>query len=116
MAQAPATYIGVFYGRNGTAVVAQDFTKDHELATKALRIPYGGYGAFTSPYLSLRDLVKRMPGDGERRSILLISSGIDYFRGNFGPTSPDWTPRSKARKRQHQHLDFVRSRCRPWRT
>jgi len=92
MAQAPTTYIGVFYGRNGTAMVGQDFTKDHELATKALRIPYGGYGAFTSPYLSLRDLVKRMPGDGERRSILLISSGIDYFRGNFGPTSPDLDP------------------------
>jgi len=33
-----------------------------------------------------------MPGDGERRSILLISSGIDYFRGNFGPTSPDLDP------------------------
>jgi hypothetical protein len=92
MAQPPTTYIGVFYGRNGTAMVGQDFTKDHEQAAKALRIPYGGYGAFTSPYLSLRDLVKRMPGDGERRSILLISSGIDYFRGNFGPTSPDLDP------------------------
>lgn len=92
MSQPPTTYIGVFYGRNGTAMVGQDFTKDHELAAKALRIPYGGYGAFSSPYLSLRDLVKRLPGDGERRSILLISSGIDYFRGNFGPTSPDLDP------------------------
>ena len=89
MAQPPSTYIGVFYGRNGAAMIAQDFTKDHELAGKALRLPLGGFGAFSSPYLSLRDLIKRLPGEGERRSILVISSGIDYFRGNFGPNSPD---------------------------
>ncbi len=89
VAQPPSTYIGVFYGRNGTAMIAQDFTKDHDLAGKALRIPLGGFGAFSSPYLSLRDLIKRLPGEGQRRSILVISSGIDYFRGNFGPTSPD---------------------------
>src|SRR5208282_5190539 len=56
---------------------------------KALRIPIGGRGAFSSPYLELQDLIKRLPANGERRSILLISSGLDYFRGNFGPTSPD---------------------------
>jgi hypothetical protein len=87
--QPPSTYIAVFYGRNGSAVVGQDFTQDHVLAAKALRIPYGGYGAFTSPYLELQDLIKRLPGEGQRRSILMVSSGIDYFRGNFGPTSPD---------------------------
>lgn len=89
MTQPPSTYIGVFYGRNGTAMIAQDFTKDHELAGKALRIPLGGFGAFSSPYLSLQDLIKRLPGEGQRRSIVVFSSGIDYFRGNFGPTSPD---------------------------
>jgi hypothetical protein len=89
LAQPPTTYIGVFYGRNGTAMIAQDFTKDHELAGKALRIPLGGFGAFSSPYLSLEDLIKRLPGEGQRRSIVVFSSGIDYFRGNFGPTSPD---------------------------
>ena len=92
MAQPPTTYIGVFYGRNGAAMVAQDFTKDHAVAAKALRIPYGGFGAFSSPYLELEDLIKRLPGAGERRSIMLISSGIDYFRGNFGPISPDVDP------------------------
>lgn len=92
MAQPPTTYIGVFYGRNGAAMVGQDFTKDHAAAAKALRIPYGGFGAFSSPYLELQDLIKRLPGEGERRSILLISSGIDYFRGNFGPISPDVDP------------------------
>ena len=92
MAQPPTTYIGVFYGRNGEATVAQDFTKDHAVAAKALRIPFGGFGAFSSPYLELEDLIKRLPGAGERRSVLLISSGIDYFRGNFGPISPDVDP------------------------
>jgi hypothetical protein len=91
-AQPPTTYVGVFYGRNGTAAVAQDFTKDHQLAAEALRIPYGRYGAFSSPYLELQDLIKRLPGAGERRSILLISSGIDYLHGGFGPTTPDLDP------------------------
>jgi hypothetical protein len=88
-AQPPTTYIAVAYGRNGAAMLAQDFTNDHALAAKALRIPIGGRGAFSSPYLALQDLMKRWPSTGDRRSILLISSGIDYFRGNFGPTSPD---------------------------
>jgi VWFA-related protein len=92
MAQQPTTYVGVFYGRNGAAVVAQDFTKDHEQAAKALRIPFGGFGAFTSPYLELQDLIKRLPGEGQRRSIVLLSSGVDYLRGNFSPYSPDLDP------------------------
>lgn len=85
------TYVSVFYSRNGSAVVAQDFTNDHALAAKALRIPLGEGGAFSSPYLALEDLMKRWPSSAsdERRSILLISSGIDYFRGNFTPLSPD---------------------------
>jgi hypothetical protein len=89
MAQPKTTAIAVFYGRNGTAMLAQDFTTDHALAAKALRIPLGGLGAFTSPYLTLLDLMKRWQGTGDRRSILLISSGIDYFRGDFTPRSPD---------------------------
>jgi VWFA-related protein len=92
LSQPPTTLIGVFYGRNGTVTVAQDFTADHELAAKALRIPFGGQGAFSSPYLELQDMIKRWPDNKERKSILLISSGIDYFRGNFGPYSPDLDP------------------------
>ena len=83
------TYVLVAYARNGTAVVAQDFTSDHELAAKALRIPVGGGSAFASPYLALLDLMKRWPSSPDRRSILLLSSGIDYFRGGFDLRSPD---------------------------
>lgn len=87
--QPKSTVIAVAYARNGAAMIAQDFTNDHELAAKALRLPLGTEGAFSSPYLSLLDLMKRWPNAGERRSIMLISSGIDYFRGDFGVRSPD---------------------------
>lgn len=89
MAQPENTYIAVAYARNGAAMVAQDFTKDHALAAKALRIPLGNAGAFTSPYLAVQDWEKRWPDSGERKSIILFSSGIDYFRGSFDPVDPD---------------------------
>jgi VWFA-related protein len=85
------TYVAVAYARNGAAMVAQDFTQDHALAAKALRIPFGGQGAFSSPYLALQDWLKRWPSaSGDRRSsIIMISSGVDYFRGGFDPIDPD---------------------------
>jgi hypothetical protein len=89
MAQPESTYIAVAYARNGAAMVAQDFTKDHALAAKALRLPLGNAGAFTSPYLAVQDWEKRWPDSGERKSIILFSSGIDYFRGSFDPIDPD---------------------------
>ncbi len=90
-AQPPTTYISVSYARNGSAQIAQDFTNDHELAGKALRLPIGPE-AFSSPYLAVVDLMKRMPaGPTEQRSILMISSGIDYFYGNF-PESQELQP------------------------
>lgn len=85
------TVVAVGYARNGAVMVAQDFTNDHASAAKALRIPLGNLGAFSSPYLALQDWLKRWPstaGD-HRSSILLISSGIDYFRGGFDPVDPD---------------------------
>jgi len=87
--QPDTAYISVAYARNGTAVLAQDFTNDHNLAAQALRLPLGNGGAFSSPYLALLDLMKRWPSSADRRSILLISSGIDYLRGNFDLRSPD---------------------------
>jgi len=89
MAQPKTTYVAVAYARNGEAVVAQDFTTDHELAAKALRIPMGSIGAATSPYLAVQDWIKRWPASGERSSIILFSSGIDYFRGGPATLDPD---------------------------
>jgi len=91
-AQPQGTQIAVAYSRNGAAMIAQDFTPDHALAAKALRIPIGGQGgAFTSPYLSLQDWLKRWPSSAgdHRSSIIMVSSGIDYFRGSFDPVDPD---------------------------
>src|SRR5258708_11271284 len=104
MAHPKTTAMALFYGRNGTAMVAQDFTRDHALAAKALRIPLGGFGAFTSPYLALLDLMKRWPSSGDRRSILLISSGIDYFRGDFSFTSPDLSPTIERAQKQNINI------------
>jgi VWFA-related protein len=89
-AQPESTYIAIAYGRNSSAMVAQDFTNDHALAAKALRMPLGSQGAFSSPYLSVQDWLKRWPTDGgDRRSIIMISSGVDYFRSSFDPIDPD---------------------------
>jgi hypothetical protein len=89
--QPASTYVALAYARNGGASVAQDFTQDHALVSKALRIPLGGLGAFSSPYLSLQDWVKRWPSAARdnRSSIVMISSGIDYFRGGYDPLDPD---------------------------
>jgi hypothetical protein len=89
MAQPQTTYVAVAYARNGVAMVAQDFTTDHALAAKALRLPLGNIGAGTSPYLSVQDWIKRWPVSGQRSSIILLSSGIDYFRGGPATLDPD---------------------------
>jgi hypothetical protein len=89
MSQPPSTSIAVAYASNSSAMIAQDFTTDHALAAKALRIPHGQFGIGSSPYLAVIDWLKRWPATGSRRSLLLISSGIDYFRGAWGPYYPD---------------------------
>jgi hypothetical protein len=101
MAQSEETFIAVAYARNGTAAVAQDFTKDHALAGKALRLPLGFSGAFTSPYLTLQDWIKRWPDFSQRKSIMLFSSGIDYFRGSFDPIDPDLDSTISAAQRKN---------------
>jgi VWFA-related protein len=102
--QPNTTYVSVSYARNGTVAVAQDFTNDHELAAKALRLPLSSGGAFSSPYLALQDLMKRWPSSADRHSILLFSSGIDYFRGGFDPRSPDLD--STIRRAQKQNVNI----------
>jgi hypothetical protein len=82
--QPAATRVGVGYMRNGTVQIAQNFTTDHELAGKALRIPVASSGAYGNPYLSVIDLMKRWPADSNRRQVVMITDGIDRFRG--GPS------------------------------
>ncbi|MFZ0735827.1 MAG: hypothetical protein WA002_18555 [Candidatus Acidiferrales bacterium] len=84
----PATRVGVFYARNGTVEIAQDFTAEHEKAAKSLRLPVGRIAAYSSDYLSILDLMKRWPATGGRREMLLVADGNDRFRGDI-PESPD---------------------------
>src|SRR5260370_1246224 len=100
------TLVAVAYGRNGAAMVVQDFTQDHALAAKALRIPLGNLGAFSSPYLALQDWLKRWPSSAgdHRSSILLISSGIDYFRGGFGSLHPALDSTIQRAQKEHANI------------
>ena len=76
------------------------------LAAKALRIPIGCWRAW-APVLILAamDMLKRWPKTGIRRSIILITSGIDYFRGrSFGTFSPDLDPLISRAQRQNTNV------------
>ena len=104
-AQPQTTLVAVAYARNGTAMIAQDFTNDHAAAAKALRIPLGTGGAFSSPYLALQDWLKRWPESGpKRRSVILISSGVDFFRGSFDPVDPDVDPTVERAQKENVNL------------
>jgi len=96
----PSTRVAVAYIRNPTFTMGQDFTTDRELAVKALRAPLGSPREFDSPYLALTDLVMAMPDSGNRRAILMISDGVDRFRGSFEPVSPDLEPAYQEAQRR----------------
>jgi hypothetical protein len=104
-AQPATTYIAVGYLQNNTTQVAQDFTQDKALAVKALRLPIGIGAIGSSPYLGTLDMLKRWPDTGPRRSILLITSGIDYFRGSFfGAFYPDLDSVIQRAERQNTNI------------
>jgi hypothetical protein len=105
MSQPPSTHIAVGYLQNNTTTIAQDFTQNHELAAKALRMPIGVGALGSSPYLATIDMLKRWPNTGPLRSVLLITSGIDYFRGpGFGPFYPDLDPLIQRAQRQNTNV------------
>jgi hypothetical protein len=104
-AQPASTQIAVGYVRNNVTMLSQDFTPNHELAAKALRLPLGPSALGSSPYLGTIDLLKRWPKTGPRRSILLITSGIDYFRGSsFGLFYPDLDPLIQRAEKQNTNV------------
>ena len=80
-AQAKSTVVGVGYMSNATVNVVQNFTADHDLAVKAVRLPRGGFSTMDSPYLSLISLVKGWQQQNVRREVLMVTDGIDRLRG-----------------------------------
>ncbi|MGA8493377.1 MAG: hypothetical protein WB711_23350 [Terriglobales bacterium] len=95
-AQPATTMIAVGYMSNAAVQVAQNFTADHDLAAKALRLPRGSLSAMDSAYLSLISLVKGWPQQNVRREVLMVADGIDRLRGAqpSRPTGRAMTPRS----------------------
>jgi hypothetical protein len=104
-AQPASTSIAIGYMSNAGVNVVQNFTSDHALAAKALRLPRGNLSTMDSPYLSLISLVKGWPQQNVRREVLMVTDGIDRLRGekpttsqlgpNFGPvyhSMPSITP------------------------
>ena len=89
-AQPASTLVGVAYMSNATIQITQNFTADHALAAKAVRLPRGNLSAMDSPYLSLMSLVKGWPEQKVRREVLMISDGIDRLRGDR--SSPSQIP------------------------
>src|SRR5580700_3002188 len=79
-AQPATTAIGVGYMSNATIQIVQNFTADHALAAKAIRLPRGNLSAMDSPYLSLISLIKGWPEQKVRREVLMVSDGIDRLR------------------------------------
>jgi hypothetical protein len=94
-AQPSTTVIGVGYMSNAGVEVVQNFTPDHDLAAKAVRLPRGSTSSMDSPYLSLISLVKGWTQQKVRREVLMVSDGVDRLRGekpqpsrlgpNYGP-------------------------------
>lgn len=70
---------GVAYMRNGTAIIAQNLTTNHEQAASSVRLPIGDGGAEASPYFALQDLLKRWPESNAAREVVMISDGIDRY-------------------------------------
>jgi hypothetical protein len=115
-AQPASTVIAVGYMSNATVNTVQNFTADHALAAKAVRIPRGTLSTMDSPYLSLISLVKGWPQQNVRREVVMVTDGIDRLRGNqpaasrlgpnFGPVyhsmpimSPDVSSASEISQR-----------------
>lgn len=91
-AQPASTVVGVAYMSNATIQITQNFTADHALAAKAVRLPRGSSSAMDSPYLSLISLVKGWPEQKVRREVLMVSDGIDRLRGDNTSRGPSPAP------------------------
>jgi hypothetical protein len=82
--------IGVGYMANGRAMMLQDFTRDHALAAKAIRIPQSIRGG-GSPFFTISSVTQQWTAEGKagRREILMITDGVDRYASTaFNPDNP----------------------------
>jgi hypothetical protein len=114
-AQPPSTLVGVGYMQNTTVQIAQNFTADHGKAANAVRLPIATFGAFGNPYLSVIDLMNRWPESPNRREVVMVSDGIDRFRGGpryrgFLYIFPDADSASSVAQRTGTIIDTIFTR------
>lgn len=85
-----STQVAIGYMRNGTFALAQGFTTDHQKAARSIRLSLGEPGGNGSPYFALEDLVKHWPSQqpGMRRSVLMLTDGVDRYYGAAIPDDP----------------------------
>ena len=86
----PNFEVAVAYMRNGMAQFTANWTRDHAAAANGVRVAFGPGGADVSPYDSLTDAIKKWPqtNKGERKEVILISSGIEGLGGGWNPDNP----------------------------
>ncbi|HVJ07956.1 MAG TPA: hypothetical protein VM554_06205 [Acidisarcina sp.] len=96
MALPKTAEVGIGYMQNGRAEMAQNFTADHALAARALRLPQSIRGG-GSPYFTLSAVAQQWPAAQQRpsektagrREILMISDGVDRYSDlEFNPENP----------------------------
>jgi hypothetical protein len=75
LSQPPATAVGVANIQDGRLQVAENPTKDHERAARALNTHAGCKPS--SPFVALAKLIRDWPQGPSRRAVLLISNGVD---------------------------------------
>jgi len=82
--------VTIGYARAGSVQISQPFTTDLTQAASSIRPPMGFASmAPGSPFLSVKEFVKRFPADGNSRNVLIfVSDGLDWNFGDFsGPVS-----------------------------
>jgi hypothetical protein len=85
----PNFEVAVAYMRNGMAQITANWTRDHAAAANGIRVAFGPGGADVSPFDSLTDAVKKWPANnGERKEVIMISSGVEALGGGWTPDNP----------------------------
>ena len=82
--QSEATAVGVGYIHNSTVQIVENLTRDHALAAKALRIPFGFPASYSSPYLAVSGLIDGWPTSANQRVLFLVSPGVDGLQPGLG--------------------------------
>jgi hypothetical protein len=105
-AQPTSTLVGVGYMSKATIQITQNFTADHALAAKALRLPRGTLSTMDSPYLSLISLLRGWPEQKVRREVLTTTGEIDRLRVIPRPHFP---ARGSPKYRGHSEISGTES-------